>query len=387
MQVRLGGGESVPEVDRIDLLAALTARGIEPADVSFEVSVSDDGRNWRKAGSVSAPEPASLDGYPPDFVQGGFLFKPSIPLNPVSRQRYYRIECVLARRPLSPSGVEWQMGVVAFYRKDQRVEVGGPYHFTSAWMSAGLDEEWVYVDLGAHCEFDRVALHWIAKAAEGSIQVSDDAESWQDIQPLPGGKGLVDDIRLAQPSRGRYVRVLMTRPATADGYILSEMEVYGRGGYLFQPKAPPPARSDGGIDLAGGAWRLQRDSLVKADGERLSTTGFDDKGWIVATVPGTVLTSYLNVGAIPDPNYGRNQLYISDSFFYADFWYRTEFNSPQLQRDQHAWLNFDGINWKADVYLNGMKIGRIGGGFMRGRFDVTKHLLSGTEERHGGPDC
>ena len=42
-----------------------------------------------------------------------------------------------------------------------------------------------------------------------------------------------------------------------------------------------------------------------------------------------------------------------------------------------AWLNFDGINWKADVFLNGEKLGRIEGGFMRGRFDVTGKLQPG----------
>ncbi len=42
-----------------------------------------------------------------------------------------------------------------------------------------------------------------------------------------------------------------------------------------------------------------------------------------------------------------------------------------------AWLNFDGINWKAEVYLNGEKLGRIEGGFMRGRFDVTGKLIAG----------
>jgi hypothetical protein len=44
---------------------------------------------------------------------------------------------------------------------------------------------------------------------------------------------------------------------------------------------------------------------------------------------------------------------------------------------RHVWLNFDGINWKADVFLNGEKIGRIEGGFMRGRFDATNRLLVG----------
>ena len=47
------------------------------------------------------------------------------------------------------------------------------------------------------------------------------------------------------------------------------------------------------------------------------------------------------------------------------------------RRASRAWLNFDGINWKADVFFNGEKLGRIEGGFMRGRFDVTTRLLAG----------
>ena len=97
--------------------------------------------------------------------------------------------------------------------------------------------------------------------------------------------------------------------------------------------------------------------------------------WVLATVPGTVLASYLNIGAIPDPNYGDNQLLISDSFFYADFWYRTEFATPSVREGERLWLNFDGINWKAEVFLNGEQLGQIDGGFMRARFDVTKRLV------------
>jgi hypothetical protein len=207
--------------------------------------------------------------------------------------------------------------------------------------------------------------------------VSDDAVNWKDIQPLPTETGLTDDIKPARPVQGRYVRVLMKRPASPEGYILSEMEVYGRGGPVAQPKATPAARPDGRVDLAGGAWRLQRDSLVKVDGVTISKAGFQDDDWVVATVPGTVLASYLNAGALPDPNYGDNQLMISDSFFYADFWYRNEFVPPPAATGQRVWLNFDGINWKADLFLNAEKIGRIEGGFLRGRFDVTNRLLVG----------
>ena len=375
VQIQLGGGETVPEVDRVDVLVVTPAHE-KPEDLSFSVSVSGDGREWQKLGSVTGPQPISPAGYPMGFAQPGQLFQPSIPLGPPSTSRFYRIECSVAHAPEFAFGMVWQIGEVAFFGKNQRVEIGGPYRFTSAWMSAGLSEEWVYVDLGARCEFDRVTLCWIARAAEGSIQVSDDAQNWRDLQPLPSGSQLTDDIKLGQAAQGRYVRVLMERPTSPYGYILSEIEVYGRGGPVAQPK-PAPAESDGRLDLAGGNWRVQRESLVAVGGEILSKPGYNGDDWVVGTVPGTALASYLNVGAIPDPNYGDNQFYVSDSFFYADFWYRNEFTAPPIADGRRAWLNFDGINWKADIFLNGDKVGRIEGGFMRGRFDVTGKLLGG----------
>jgi hypothetical protein len=205
------------------------------------------------------------------------------------------------------------------------------------------------------------------------VQVSDDAVTWRDVGPI------VDSFKLARPFAGRYVRLVMDRPESPEGYILSEMEVYGRGGLTAHAKPAPALRPDGRLDLAGGGWRVERDSRVHADGETISRPGFSERDWIIATVPGTVLASYYNAGAVPDPNYGDNQLMISDSFFYADFWYRDEFIAPAEAgtAGRHAWLNFDGINWKADVYLNGEKLGRIEGAFQRARFDVTGRMHAG----------
>jgi hypothetical protein len=376
VQVELGGSSSVPEIDRVEVLF-MGPEEVKPESLSVAVSVSADGRKWEEAGTLTNPALESLAGYPIGYPESRRLYNPSISLGAVSQNRFYRVEIKALESPLPAYALQWQVAEVAFYRQNERVEVGGPYSFTSAWMSAGLGEEWVYVDLGARCEFNRVVLSWIARAAEGSVQVSDDAQSWRDIQRLPDSTENTDDLRLTAPAQGRYVRVLMQRPTSADGYILSEMEVYGRGGPVPQSKPASSPQPDGRLDLAGGAWRLRRDSLVQAGGEALSKAGFADQDWIVATVPGTVLSSYLNVGAIPDPNYGENQLLISDTFFYADFWYRNEFTAPELTAGQRAWLNFDGINWKADVYLNGEKLGRIEGGFMCGRFDVTGRLLAG----------
>lgn len=83
----------------------------------------------------------------------------------------------------------------------------------------------------------------------------------------------------------------------------------------------------------------------------------------------------MNIGAVPDPNFADNQLQISESFFLSDFWYRNEFivTNPA----DYVFLNFDGINWKANVFLNGQKIGKIDGAFMRGKFDVSKQIVKG----------
>jgi hypothetical protein len=170
----------------------------------------------------------------------------------------------------------------------------------------------------------------------------------------------------------------MTSPAQAAGhYILSELEVYGRGGPVAIPQPAKTPNSEGSLELARGDWKLQRASLVAAPGEQLSQSGFADTDWMAATVPGTVLTSYLNDGAIPDPNFGENQYAISDSFFTSDFWYQDEFIAPPLAAGRHAWLNFDGVNWKAEVYLNGQRVGFIDGAFLRGRFDVTALIHPG----------
>lgn len=378
VDIYLGGGDAAPVIDRIQLMLIAPPQSTQDS-LSFSVSVSDDGRTWRKVGTVASPARASGAGLPPDLIAAGPYYTPEIPLNPASQSRFYRVECaheISSDHQIHESDLTWLLGEVAFSHGGERVQVGGPYNFTSAWMSAGMGEEWVYVDLGAPFDFDRVKLFWIAPAAEGSLQVSDDAHSWRDIASLNGRMESQDDIRLTSPTRGRYVRVLMTRPSSPVGYVLSELEVYGHGGFIARPKASPSPQANR-LDLAGGAWRVQRDSLISHPPESLAKTGFDDKEWLVATVPGTVLTSYLNVGAIPDPDFGDNQLYISDSYFYSDFWYRKEFVAPAVSTKQSAWLNVDGINWKADVYLNGKKLGRIEGGFMRGRFDVTGKLLPG----------
>lgn len=351
------GGEGPVQADRIDVEARLNLRKEGEAGWSLIVKVSDDGAVWREAGLATGGDRPKQE------------FSASVILAPAAEARWFRVEFE------APSVAQWRVGEITPYFAGRRLALSGPHSFTSAWKSAGAGEEWVKVDLGAECAVDRFVLHWIWRAAAGRVQVSGDGRQWQDAAQLPAESD-VDDIRLPSAVKARYVRLLMTRPEQKDGYILSEFEVYGRGGPAWSPR-PQPKPEGGRLLLSGGGWRLQRADLVPARPETLSRAGFSDGEWIPATVPGTVLVSYLNAGAIPDPNYADNQLMISDSFFHSDFWYRNDFVVSPILKNDKIWLNFDGINWRAQIWLNGEFLGRIDGAFRRGRFDVTGKVRSG----------
>ena len=363
LQVEQAGRGDAQDVDRIEVTAIPRTDEKDPQRWTCVVSASDDGKSWRELGRAGAEEVLSSKTFwMPKIIRPAF----DIPKD--GKARFYRVQLD------AHSVTGWRVQSLDTFAKGQRVNIGGPQDFTSAWKSAGGAAEWVQVDLGAVCTFDRVVLHWIERAAEGAIRVSDDGAGWRTLAAL---SATADDYPLTAKASGRYVRLQLDRPAAAAGYILSEMQVFGRGGPVPQARPAPPARPGERQDLVRGSWRIQRDSLVALGGEALSRPGADCGDWLPATVPGTVLVSYLNAGALPDPNYGDNQLQISDSFFYADFWYRDEFAIAAPEPGRKVWLNLDGINWKADVFFNGAHLGRIDGAFTRARFDVTSLARQG----------
>ena len=94
--------------------------------------------------------------------------------------------------------------------------------------------------------------------------------------------------------------------------------------------------------------------------------------WYNATVPGTVLTTLVDQGVYPDPYYGLNNLAIPEDLCRKDWWYRCSFNLPEeMLAKESLELLFNGINYRADVWLNGKKLGNIAGAFIRGRFEIT----------------
>ena len=123
-------------------------------------------------------------------------------------------------------------------------------------------------------------------------------------------------------------------------------------------------------------WTLARVPDIAEKGELISTVNYKTKDWINATVPGTVLTSYEDQGLISDPYYSDNMEKLSQKYYNVDYWYRTQFTVPETFTKEKIWLNFDAINWKAEIYLNGKKLGNIEGAFRRGHFDITNYVTA-----------
>ncbi len=125
------------------------------------------------------------------------------------------------------------------------------------------------------------------------------------------------------------------------------------------------------------AWRLAEASTVLTTPEAISSATFDAATWYAATVPGTVLTTLIDRGIYPDPDFGLNNMAIPERLSRQSFWYRTTFSPPAAMRGRRLTLEFSGINYRATVWVNGRRAGTIVGAFTRGRFDVSGLVKAG----------
>jgi exo-1,4-beta-D-glucosaminidase len=144
-------------------------------------------------------------------------------------------------------------------------------------------------------------------------------------------------------------------------------------------------------------WQIQSSCEVKASGAEISAPGFDTKGWHHSDIPSTVVGALVTDKTYPDPDYGTNlksfpgMNYSSKSFFAnqdmpkdspfrCSWWFRTEFTPPADAQHKTNWLNFLGINYRANVWLNGQKIADandVAGTFATFEFNVSKSLRPG----------
>lgn len=135
-----------------------------------------------------------------------------------------------------------------------------------------------------------------------------------------------------------------------------------------------------GKTVLDSGWLAARSTEVHLSGTQLTTTHSPtgpNKPWMEAAVPGTVLGTLVKNKVVPDPFYGLENeaiIDIADSGReYYTFWFFTTFQC-KLSANQHLDLNFRGINYSAELYLNGNKKILPKGMFRRHSLDVTDIL-------------
>jgi exo-1,4-beta-D-glucosaminidase len=142
-------------------------------------------------------------------------------------------------------------------------------------------------------------------------------------------------------------------------------------------------------------WFLQSSAKLDAPGAIISTTDFQPADWYPVTVPSTVVGCLVDhVKSYSDPFFDRrmrslpgmdypiganfsNRAMSNNSPFKVAWWYRREFTVAPPE-DGQVWLNFDGINYRANIWLNGKLIAddkQVAGAYRTYQFNVSGAVL------------
>ena len=146
-------------------------------------------------------------------------------------------------------------------------------------------------------------------------------------------------------------------------------------------------------------WRLQTSAKVEAVGSAISSPEFvGAKTWYAVQVPTTVTAALVKQKVFSDPNFGMNlrslpgmsyapgtnfsnEEMAADSPFAVSWWYRTEFTLPAADAGKTIWLDFGGLNYRANIWLNGKLIANsddVAGAWRTWEFDISAAAKPGT---------
>ncbi len=245
----------------------------------------------------------------------------------------------------------------------------------SYWEANQKDkDQWLLIDLGEQgAKASSIVIDWGENfATDYSVELLDSPKGkGKTIFQTSNGEGGEQTITL--PSQNvRFLKIdVNTVREPIRGCTIREVAVMGESQGRFIPSSVASISATD-LSLNGDIWRVQNASFVKECPKEISQAGYNDTEWSPARVPGTILGDYYNFGAVSDPLYGEDMHQISDRFFSGnDFWYRSSINIPSEVEGTRLFLNFDGINYRSEIFFNGEKLGRIDGAFQRGEFEIT----------------
>jgi exo-1,4-beta-D-glucosaminidase len=127
-------------------------------------------------------------------------------------------------------------------------------------------------------------------------------------------------------------------------------------------------------------WQMQSAMKDPSPGSNVSQAQFDPKSWYKISVPSTIIAGLLANHVYDfDPFFGMNFEKLNDPALDHPWWFRKEFELPASEKGKNVVLKLHGINYKANVWLNGTLIAdstKIKGPFRIIELDITKQIKS-----------
>ena len=135
------------------------------------------------------------------------------------------------------------------------------------------------------------------------------------------------------------------------------------------------------VEVLSFNWKMQPvDKLVGTDEKSISQNTFDSKSWYKAIVPGTVLGSWATTGVIKDPYFGINMQEVDYNQFKQPWWFRTTFQLKAGDLKKSVSLRFNGINYRADLWINGKLVAgkdSFAGTYRMFTFNINDYIVQG----------
>jgi len=125
-------------------------------------------------------------------------------------------------------------------------------------------------------------------------------------------------------------------------------------------------------------WTMESAVTDPSTGDKISKPDFNPSAWYKVSVPTTVIAGLIaNKVYNFDPFYGRNFEKLGDPRLDKPWWFRRVFELPAAEDGKNVVLKLHGINYKANVWLNGVLIAdstQIIGPFRIIELDITKQV-------------
>jgi len=143
------------------------------------------------------------------------------------------------------------------------------------------------------------------------------------------------------------------------------------------------------VSLKNG-WFVQSSANTTATGAQISTPGFSTAGWLQTAIPATPVGAQVANAIYPSPYVGLNAQQIptwppqgqnfatvawpSGSPYSVHWWFLNQFAIPSTLAGQRIYVHFDGINYRANLWVNGTQIAsstQVVGTYTGFEYDIT----------------